>query len=178
MKFETSGIIQGGYGLIQGKVWVLNNGEHSIGRYISILYRYGQSYVGKKLERHNIGSGQYVILLTLFRNDGVNQEELSDYLKIDKGSIAKSIKKLEDEAYIERSVDSADKRAYRVYLTRKALDIIPLVQEAIRSWEGIIVSDLSDGEKRTFEQLLCKAAGKTYKIRANSGENVNEKNRL
>lgn len=115
----------------------MNNVEHSIERWISMLYRYGQSYVSKKLGHHNIGSGQYVILLTLFRNGGISQEVLSDYLKLDKGSIARSIKKLEDEAYVERRIDLDDKRAHKVFLTQKALDIIPVVQEAIQSWGDV-----------------------------------------
>jgi DNA-binding MarR family transcriptional regulator len=152
-------------------VWVLINREQSLGRWISILYRYGQSYVSKKLECFNIGSGQYVILLTLFRTNGISQEKLSDYLKIDKGSIAKSIKKLEDEGYIRRSIDSDDKRAYKVSLTQKGLDIIPLVQEAIKSWEDIIISDLSDSEKQIIEQLLYRMAKKAYGDKTSDEEN-------
>ncbi len=155
----------------------MNNEERSIGRWISILYRYGQSYVSKRLERYNIGRGQYVILLALFRNNGVSQEELADHLKIDKGSITKSIKKLEDEAYIERSIDSDDKRAYKVFLTQKAFDIIPAVQETIKSWEDIIVSDLSESENQIIEQLLHKMARKAYYIKA-SEEKADEKNRI
>ena len=156
----------------------MNNREHSIGRCVSILYRYGQSYVSKKLEHYNIGSGQHVMLLTLFRNGGISQEELADYLKVHKGSIAKAIKKLEDEGYVERSIDCDDKRAYKVFLTQKALDIIPKVQEAIRSWEDIITSDLSDSEKQIIEQSLYEMARKAYNIKAIDEENVNEENRI
>lgn len=148
----------------------MNGREHTIGKWISILYRYGQNYVGKKLERYNIGSGQYIILLTLFRNGGINQEDLSDYLKINKGCIAKSIKKLEDEGYIERSINLDDRRAYKVFLTQKGMDIIPSVQEALRSWEDIIISDLSDNEKQMIENLLSKMAEKAHKIKIIEGE--------
>jgi DNA-binding MarR family transcriptional regulator len=143
----------------------LNSVEHSIERWISILYRYGQSYVSKKLRPHNIRSGQFVILLALFRNSGISQEELSGYLKLDKGSIARSIKKLEDEAYIERRVDLDDKRAHKVFLTQKALDIIPIVRESIQSWEDLILSDLSDSERQLVEQLLYNMARKAYGIK-------------
>ncbi|NCA80145.1 MAG: MarR family transcriptional regulator [Sphingobacteriia bacterium] len=142
--------------------------EFSFGRCISILYRFGQGYVGKKLEEYNIGSGQYPLLLTLSRHNGISQEELAGYLKIDKGSIAKSVKKLEDDAYIKKSIDCDDKRAYKVFLTQKALDIMPLVEKAIKDWEGIIVSDLSDNEKQVMEQLLCKMASKSCHTRVNN----------
>jgi DNA-binding MarR family transcriptional regulator len=149
----------------------LNNNEHSIGRYLSILYRYGQSYVSKKLETYNIGSGQYVLLLTLFRNKGVSQEELSEYLKIDKATTAKSIKKLEEDGYISRDIDLDDKRAYKVFLTQKGLDIIPIVQEAIKSWENILAMDLSENENILVEQLLNKMAKNAYDAKENYEEN-------
>jgi DNA-binding MarR family transcriptional regulator len=156
-------------------VGILSSREYSIGRWISILYRYGQSYVSKKLGYLNIGSGQYVILLTLFRKDGISQEELSNHLKIDKGSIAKSINKLEDESYVKRSDDSNDKRAYKVFLTEKALAVIPVILETINSWEEMITSDLSDSEKTMVEQLLCKMAINAYSFKTAEEENNKRK---
>ena len=151
----------------------MDRGEHSLGKWISILYRYGQSYVSKKLEEYNIGCGQHVILLTLLRNGGISQEELAGHLKIDKGSIAKSIKKLEDEGYIEKMIDSDDKRAYKVFLTQKALDVMPQIQAALSSWEEIIVSDLSENEKQMVEQMMFKMAKKAYNVKENDRESFN-----
>ncbi|MDP4179869.1 MAG: MarR family transcriptional regulator [Bacillota bacterium] len=153
----------------------MDNKDHSIGRWISIIYRFGQSHINKNLEQFNISSGQNVILLTLYRNGGISQEVLSDYLKIDKGCIAKSIKKLEDEGYIQRKVDLDDKRAYKVFLTQKALEIIPQIQESIKNWEEIIISDLSDNEKEMMEQILYKMARKACNIKEKNEENEYEK---
>lgn len=144
----------------------MNKGEYTVGSWISILYRYGQNYVGRKLEKYNIGKGQHIILLTLYRNGGINQEMLSDHLRLDKGSIAKSIKKLEDEGYVERSTDAEDKRAYKVYLTQKGIGMIPKVREAIRGWEELIAEELSKEEKDLLEKLLNKMALKADKIKA------------
>ncbi|MDP4095068.1 MAG: MarR family transcriptional regulator [Bacillota bacterium] len=150
----------------------MTNQEQTIGRWISILYRYGQLYVSKKLEPYNIGRAQYVILLALYRKGGIKQEELVDYLKIDKGSIAKSIRKLEKESYIQRSIDLDDKRANKVFLTQKALDIMPLVLDAIKNWEEIIISGLSEGEKQSIENSLHKMAKKAYDIKTYGEENI------
>ena len=111
----------------------MNDNQSSIGRPISILYRYGQSYTSKKLEAYNIGSGQYIFLLALYRNDGISQEELSAYLKIDKATTAKAVKKLIEAGYIRRDIDSSDKRAYKVFLTAKARDVIPVIQAAAKN---------------------------------------------
>ena len=43
-------------------------------------------------------------------NDGLSQEELTEILNIDKGTTAKSIKKLETEGFAMRVKDKHDKK--------------------------------------------------------------------
>ncbi len=136
--------------------------DNELGRWISILYRYGQSYLSKKMEPYNIGRGQLIILLYLSRNDGLSQQDLTDYIKIDKGCIAKSIKSLEEEGYISRSTDPDDRRAVKVFLTQKARDVLPVVRDTIKSWESVLVSGLTDDERQLAEQILYKMAKNAY----------------
>jgi DNA-binding MarR family transcriptional regulator len=142
----------------------MKNEDFSIGRSISILFRHGQSFVARKLEPCNIGRGQSLILLTLQRSGGVRQEDLACGLRIDKGSIAKSIKKLEDAGYVERKTDSGDKRAYKVSLTQKAVDLMPKVKEAIGIWEDRLTADFTEEEKAMMTHLLSKMAVKAYEL--------------
>ena len=139
--------------------------DNEMGRWISILYRYGQSYLSKKMEPYNIGRGQLIILLYLNRNDGLSQQDLTEYIKIDKGCIAKSIKAMEDEGYITRSTDPDDRRAVKVFLTQKARDMMPVIKDVIKSWESALVSGLKDDEKQLAEQILYKMAKNAYNFK-------------
>lgn len=150
------------------------NSESSSVRHISVLYRYGQSYITKRLGFLNIGSGQYVFLTTLYRKGGICQEELSSFLKIDKGTTAKAVKKLEDEGYIVRDVDLRDKRAYKITLTSKALEVIPVILDAAQDWENIITSGLSKEESLLAQRTLQKMAENAYYYKVEDEEN--EKN--
>jgi DNA-binding MarR family transcriptional regulator len=136
--------------------------DNELGRWISILYRYGQSYLSKKMEPYSIGRGQLIILLYLNRNDGLSQQDLTEYVKIDKGCIAKSIKSLEDEGYITRSTDPDDRRAVKVFLTQKARGTMPVIKDVIKNWESALVSGLKDDEKLLAEQILYKMAKNAY----------------
>lgn len=137
---------------------VLQDNESSIGCWVSILYRYRQNYLSKRLDPYNIGSGQHMFLLALAYNDGISQEELSERLKLDKATTAKALKKLEDEGYVARGIDAADKRAYQVFLTPLALRVIPLIKKAVEDWEQLITADLSEDESFLIKQLLRKMA--------------------
>ncbi|MBU3111251.1 MarR family winged helix-turn-helix transcriptional regulator [Clostridium lacusfryxellense] len=132
----------------------MNENKNSLGRWISLLHRYGHVYIGRQLKQYNISKGQYTFLNALYKKDGLRQEQLSDYLKIDKGTTAKAIKKLEDDEYITRKVDEKDKRAYNVYLTQKALIIKPVVRKAMMNWTDILFSGFSEDEKKTSLALL------------------------
>lgn len=132
----------------------MNENKNSLGRWISLLHRHGHVYVGRRLKQYNISKGQYTFLNALYKKDGVKQEQLSNYLKIDKGTTAKAIKKLEDDEYIIRKVDAKDKRAYNVYLTGKALNMKPMVRKAMMDWINILFSGFSEEEKKTSLTLL------------------------
>lgn len=132
----------------------MNENKNSLARWISLLHRYGHVYVGRQLKPHNISKGQYIFLNALYRKDGIRQEQLSDYLKIDKGTTAKAIKKLENEKYVIRRVEEKDKRAYSVYLTDKALKIKPMVRKAMMDWIDILFVGFSEQEKETSLALL------------------------
>jgi len=132
----------------------MNENKNSVSRWISLLHRHGHMYLGKQLKQYNINKGQYTFLNALYKKDGVRQEQLSDYLKIDKGTTAKAIKKLEDDNYIIRIVDANDKRAYNVYLTEKALKVKPIVRKAMMAWTDILFSGFNEEEKKTSLALL------------------------
>ena len=138
-----------------------NNSCQSVGKYISIIHRTGSSFLSKEFSKINIGSGQYMYLIHLYKNDGLSQEELTEILNIDKGTTAKSIKKLETEGFVMRVKDKNDKRINRVYLTPKALEIKDEFLSSINAWENTLTSNLSYAEKEQALTLLKKI---TYNI--------------
>ncbi|MDK2799801.1 MAG: hypothetical protein PWP27_1097 [Clostridiales bacterium] len=126
----------------------------SIGRWISILYRYGQCYFEKELRPYKIGSGQFIFLLALLEQDGISQESLSNHLNIDKGTTARAIKKLEAAGYIVRRTDPDDKRANRVYVTEKALEIRAILGNITKKWTDLLSVDFTAEEKEIIIDLL------------------------
>lgn len=127
-----------------------------IGKYISQLYRKGGTQISKEISTFGIGQGQLMFLTQLYRQDGISQEELTEILRIDKGTTARAIKKLEEENLVTRIKDEQDRRAYKVYLTDKAKSIESNIFEILREWDEKIVTNLTEEEKETFTRILKK----------------------
>lgn len=136
--------------------------EHeSIGRLVSVINRHVKCFISKELEPYNLGSGQFHYLLMLYKNDGISQEEMTKYIIKDKGTTARAIKKLENEGYITRKVNIKDKRAYKIYLTQKALDMKPIITKVLRKSTQILESGFSREEKNMAVDILKKMAHNT-----------------
>ncbi|WP_282935804.1 MarR family transcriptional regulator [Paenibacillus sp. RC67] len=138
--------------------------KSTIPRWVSLLYRYGHMYIGDRLKHLDIGRGQHIFLNTLYREDGLSQEELSSHLKIDKGTTAKALKKLEEQGYVVRKVRDNDKRSYQVFLTEKALLIQDEVKSVLTDWRNLISQGLTEEEKQLALVLLEKMGTNAARI--------------
>lgn len=130
--------------------------DNYLGRWFSILHRMSMRHITQGLKKFNIGSGQIMFLLELYHSDGVRQEELSSLLNIDGANTTRAISKLEEEGYVVRKPDQEDGRAYRIYLTQRALEIKPNLFSLMRSWDDKLLGSLNTEEQEQFLKLLKK----------------------
>ncbi|WP_084767080.1 MarR family winged helix-turn-helix transcriptional regulator [Clostridium nigeriense] len=128
----------------------------NIARYISEIQRKGNIFFLKELADLSLGYGQFNYLMELYKKDGVRQEDLSLSLNIDKGTTARAIKKLETEGFINKIHDENDKRAYRIFLTDKALRNKEAIYEVAIKWESNITNKLTIEERELMLKLLKK----------------------
>lgn len=115
-----------------------------VGKYISIIYRYSQVYISEALEPYHISASHYSFLLTLYRGDGISQENLSEQMSIDKAATKRAIDHLEKAGYVTRKPNPNDKRAYELYLTEQAMALKEEIREIFDKWHQIITANMSE----------------------------------
>lgn len=132
-------------------------------KFVNTISRITQSYTDEAMVKLNLTSGTYPFLLVLYRKEGINQNEISRELNVDKAMSARSIKKLIDLEYIEKKEDEKDSRAYKLYLTEKGRAIVPEIKIEIQQWIKIITKDFSNNEEALLEELLSKVLSNAKK---------------
>ncbi|ENK0838547.1 MarR family winged helix-turn-helix transcriptional regulator [Clostridium sporogenes] len=125
-----------------------------LNKYIAMIDRASQGYLDEVLKKYELSSGTYPFILALYDNEGINQNALSEYVKVDKALSARAIKKLIELGYVEKIINNKDARAYKLYLTEKAKAVVPKIREASDGWLHIITNGLTEEEKETAECLL------------------------
>lgn len=110
----------------------------SIGKWISIIHRQSQIYINNELRQYNINSSEYVYLVNLASNEGVNQKYLSDMFHIDEALTTRAIRSLEKKEYVVREKSLEDKRAYNIRLSEKGKEIQPILIDKLKNWTDIL----------------------------------------
>ncbi|MEE1465784.1 MAG: MarR family transcriptional regulator, partial [Clostridium sp.] len=90
----------------------------------SILYRCGQKYYDKKLSGHDINASQILFLILIYEQEGLNMQQLAQKGCFDKGTVTKSISRLEELGYVATQSSPEDKRIRLLFTTDKTKDII------------------------------------------------------
>lgn len=137
---------------------------------ISIIYRSHRVYLNNEIDNLELSAGQIPVLIELLKIENSSQEELSDRLCIDKGSIARSLKKMEDVKIIKREFSEENRRKYNISLTNKGKKVGLKIKEIDSEWEKLICEELSSINKGEFKENL-----KNLSIKAlNLSKNINE----
>lgn len=135
----------------------------------SILYRSSSKFYDKKAMKYDFGYGQLIFLLLIYENEGISMQALANKGCFDKGTITKSIQRLEELEYVRTVNDDKDKRVKLLYTTDKVEDIIADLYLMRREWWEIAMKDLSTEETAQFESLLSRICenARTYEETTN-----------
>ena len=120
------------------------------------ISRRTNSIFRKRCKDAFISRGLVDYLIIIYENKGIIAEDIANILRVDKGTTARAIAKLEQEKYIVRVKDEEDKRKYKLYITEKSEK---LCQELLSNYYEIgkeAVEILSKEEKEELLRILGK----------------------
>ena len=130
-----------------------------ITRWISITERCAMLYRNVAFKDIDLLPSHHMYIYYLCNhNEGIKQDALAKKVYVNKSCAARSIKTLIDSGYVSRVKDENDKRAYKVYPTKKAYDVLPLIKEAMGKFNEVITSNLSEEEVELLTNMLIKVA--------------------
>lgn len=133
--------------------------HESIGKLISILHRKSHTYFQKKLTPLGMDRGQVKIFSYLAWRPGATQQELSEYFKLDKGTISYLIKNMEKDGYAMKKKNPADRRSSKIYLTQKAEKMEKRISKIFSGWTELLLNGFNEEERKQAFQILERMIG-------------------
>lgn len=145
-------------------------GDIPIGKLISIISKGQTIFINHKLNEFGINSTQLFLLYEIDYQDDINQEQIASRCTINKGAVARSIKKLEEKNLVKREIDSDNRRQNKVFLTPQGKDVLNRSSSILENWE----KEVFDGEiinKEEFQIILKDIAIRIMEINEREAEN-------
>ncbi|HHV37442.1 MAG TPA: winged helix-turn-helix transcriptional regulator [Candidatus Cloacimonetes bacterium] len=136
----------------------------SVGRLVSVLYRRNQVYLDAALKEYNLTASELAFIISLYKKDGISQEELSTRLAIDKAATANALRSLENKGYVSRTRNPRDRRANIIIITEYARRMEKGVRKQLRNWTNFLTEDIEEESVQTMFEVLEKMAKKVESI--------------
>lgn len=89
--------------------------------------------------------------------DGLTLGEVSRRMMVSNGNVTGLAARLEEEGLVERGLDAADRRAFRLRLTERGARDFARQSRAHEGWVNGLLAGLSDEERRALHALLGRA---------------------
>lgn len=134
---------------------------------LSIVIRNHFIFMNKELKYLELTEGQVPCLMAISKKPEITQDDLARMFHIDKGTIARTIRKLEEKKLVNKVQDQFNRRRYLLSLTEKGENIIPEILRTEEKWENIIFKGFSNEERAGLLKGMKKLAENSLEL----GEN-------
>ena len=120
------------------------------------ISRRTQNLFRNNLEDKFISKGLQAYIIVICDNEGAIADKITKILKVDKGTTARAIAKLEKEKYILRVQDENDKRKYKLYSTDKSKELYAKIVALYYNIAEEALNILDEKEEKELLRILGK----------------------
>ena len=128
----------------------------SVLREIGIIARALDSIANIEFRDIELARGQYLYLVRIAENPGIIQEELSELLKVDRSTVARSVKKLEDKGLVQQKAAKDNKKNKEWFVTEKGKKLYPFILSENDYSEETSLQGFSQAEVQALEEMLVR----------------------
>ncbi len=106
---------------------------------------------------------QWQVLSMLSRHEGINQGGLAELLEVESITLCRMVDRLQEAELVERRADPADRRAWRLFLTPKAIALLEQLKPLAVEMFDDAMTGLDAGEREQLHVLLQRVRGNLTK---------------
>ena len=113
-------------------------------------------FLTKEFKKFDITPEQFIVLATLFEQEGISQMDLALKLDKDKNTVKAIIDNLEKKGFLFKGENKIDKRAYSLFVSEKSKEIIPILRECEKDIINTLMWNITLEESKVSSAILSK----------------------
>jgi DNA-binding MarR family transcriptional regulator len=125
-------------------------------REIGSISRMLESIANIEFKEVQLSKGQYIYLVRIFENEGIIPERLAELIKVDRTTLSRAVKKLEENGFILKESDKENKKIKHLYTTAKGKQAVQLIIRENNYSNKVAIQQLSALERKNLAEMLKK----------------------
>ena len=123
--------------------------ERALGFYVNRTAYVMSEEVAKRFQDcgHKLTAQDFGILFRLWKQDGLSQVQIASLMMRDKTTITRRLDALVKKSLIERRVDPADRRLFRIHLTHEGMLATESLMVVVDEFQKEVLSEIHDEHK-------------------------------
>lgn len=114
------------------------------------------TYLNGKLDKFNLTTEQWTVLLKLSNQNKINQKLLAEVSGKDQSTLARILDILERKNFIERQPSKEDRRSFVIHITDEGLNIAKKVAPFLEDLFNNLLKDISYEKLEIYNEVLLK----------------------
>ena len=123
---------------------------------LRVLVRSFEAHFRKNTESEDINIGEIPILLSIYKDEGLNQIDLVRKFHVTEANISKTTKNLLNKGFIVKKVDVENNTKKLLFLTEKGQEVCESLLELFEDWKNDLKGDIPSEELHAFSKTLEK----------------------
>jgi DNA-binding MarR family transcriptional regulator len=137
-------------------------------RSIVCLNRRRSRFMAERLRAQALNGPTYAFLLNIDRNPGSSQDSLANHFSIDKGTVARYVKRLEKLGYLSRTPDERDRRTYHLFLTEEGRKVLPVIRDNLDKWSRQMLAGFSPEDSQAAFRIIERMTENSRQLESDS----------
>jgi len=133
-----------------------DNFDQALGFVIHDVARMLRWEFDRRAQTIGLTRSQWFVLAFLRREDGVQQQRLAELMDLTPITMTGLLDRLERDGWVERQPDPGDRRAKRIFLTKKVLPVMKKIAATGKEVRKVAVAGLSEAEQENLISLLLR----------------------
>ncbi|MDE0407931.1 MAG: MarR family transcriptional regulator [Alphaproteobacteria bacterium] len=144
--------------------------ERYFGFLVSDVARLLRTEFDRRVRDFGLTRSQWLALTRIYRQPGCTQSELAETMEMEKGPAGRLVDRLEDNGFVVREADPADRRVRRIHLTPEAEAIERTMRTIALETIHEALSDLDEAEHHKAVEVLITVKARLQEMLQNSNQ--------
>ena len=126
----------------------------NLGQIMSDISRLMRRAFDERARGIGVTRPQWQVLTMLARHEGTNQGGLAELLDVEPITLCRMVDRLQEAGMVERRADPSDRRAWRLFLTERANELLGELRPLALNLFDEAMTGLSISERDTLHEML------------------------